>query len=139
MPKQTSETYTARAEYLAGYPGRLGTVTIDPDLFSAADNGDVVLQPGTVLAKPSATDLWGPYDSEASDGRETATNNVLVLHDYVEIPEADISDVNKEIAVLLEGLANGAKVILEDGTEASTAIRDALRSRICDVQFDVGT
>lgn len=139
MPKQTSETYTGREEYLAGAPGRLGSVTLDPDLFAVTDDGDVVIQPGTILAKPSATDLWGPYDSTTNDGRETATNNVLVLHDYVEVDENEISDIDPIVAVLLEGLVKGDKIILEDGSEASTAIRDALRSRICDVQFDVGT
>ncbi len=46
---------------------------------------------------------------------------------------------DQEVAVLLEGVAKGSKVILEDGTPISDALKDALRSRICDVQFEIGT
>ncbi|MHB0913932.1 MAG: hypothetical protein ACYC2Y_10905 [Armatimonadota bacterium] len=133
MPLRTETDYSGRTEYLAAAPGRLGAVTLDADLFTADASGDIVLQPGTLLAKPSASDLWGPYASTASDGRETATNNVLVLHDYVE----GLEDGDREASVLLEGLALGSKVILEDGTAISDALKDALRSRLCDVQFAI--
>jgi hypothetical protein len=132
MPNYSKTEYDARAEYLAARPGRLGSATLDDALFTADDDGNKILNPGLLLAKPSATDLWGPYDSTADDGREVATNNVLILHDYVDVTEGD-----KEVAVLLEGLAQGAKVVLEDGTAISAALKDALRSRICDVQFAI--
>ena len=138
-PKQTSESYCGREEYLRGAPVELGSLSLDPDLFTADDDGDVTIQPGTVLAKPSATDLWGPYYSCAEDGRETATNNVVVLHDYIEVAEAEVSTVDPIAAYLIDGLVDGAQIILEDGTEASAEIRDALRSRLCNVKFDIGT
>jgi len=132
MPNYSKTEYAERAEYLAARPGRLGSATLDDALFTADDDENKILNPGLLLAKPSATDLWGPYDSTAEDGREVATNNVLILHEYVDVTEGD-----KDVAVLLEGLVQGAKVVLEDGTAISAALKDALRSRICDVQFAI--
>lgn len=138
MPNQTTTEYTNRTEYLAASPVKLGTVTLDEDLFTRDANGKVVLQPGLVLAKPSASDLWGPYASDAADGRETATDNVLILHDYT-ILDDGTTEEDKEVAVLLNGIVKGTKILLEDGSQASAAIRSALRSSICDVLFEVGS
>ena len=138
MPNQYTTEYDNRAEYLASGDVQLGTVTLDEDLFTRDADGKVILQPGTVLSKPTEGYLWGPYDSTAEDGRETATDNVLILHDYT-ILDDGVTEEDKEIAVLLRGIAKGDKVILEDGTEASAAIRSALRSAICDVLFEVGS
>ena len=76
--------------------------------------------------------------SDAADGREVATDNVLILHDYVVLDDGETAK-DAEVAVLLRGIAKGGKVILEDGTEASAAIKAALRSAISDVIFEVGT
>jgi len=138
MPRQETKTYTERAEYLAAEPGRLGTVTLDEDLFTRDSDGHVYLQPGTVLAKPTAADLWGPYASGAADGRETATDNVLILHDYTVLDDG-ITEQDREVAVLLEGLANGDKVILEDGTAISDDLKAKLQSLICNITFEIGT
>lgn len=138
MPRHEVKDYDDRNEYLAAAPEKTGTVTLDEDLFTRDADGKVILQPGTVLSKPSESDLWGPYASDASDGREVSTNNVLVLHDYVELDDGT-TEKDAEVAVLLRGIANGDKVILEDGTEASSAIRSALRSEICDVLFETGS
>jgi hypothetical protein len=136
-PNQTTETYTARTEYLAAKPGRLGTVTLDEDLFTRDADGKVILQPGTLLAKPSATDLWGPYASGAIDGRETATNNVLILHDYTILDDGEVEQ-DREVAVTLEALVLGSKIILEDGTAISAALKDCLvTSRLCSIQFAI--
>ena len=136
MPYRAETTHENRAEYLAKAPGRLGTATLDEDLFTRDADGHVHLQPGTLLAKPSASDLWGPYDSNAEDGREVSLNNVLILHSYETLDDGTIK-ADHEATVLLEGLALGAMVILEDGTAISDDLKDALRSRICDVQFDI--
>ena len=135
MPNQTTKEYDARTEYLAARPGRLGTVTLDEDLFDRADDGTCILNPGLLLAKPSASDLWGPYDSTAEDGRQTATNNVLILHDHT-ILDDGVVEQDKEIAVALEALVLGSKIVLEDGTAISSALKDCLvTSQICDIQF----
>lgn len=54
-------------------PGTTPSVTLDLSLFNAADhfpNG--YIPSGTVLARNTATDLFGPYDGAAADGRGTA-------------------------------------------------------------------
>lgn len=138
MPRQDTKEYKNRAEYLASEEAQLGTVTLDEDLFTRDADGKVILNPGTVLAKPSASDLWGPYASGANDGREVATNNVIILHDYVVLDDGE-TEKDMEVAYLIRGIAKGDKVILVDGTEASAAIRTALRSAISDVIFEVGS
>jgi hypothetical protein len=95
-------------------------------------------QPGTVLAKPSAADLWGPYDPNGDDGREVSTNNVLICNDYVVLDDGD-TEKDAEVSFLLRGVAKGSKVILQDGTAISAALKTALRSQICDVLFEIGT
>lgn len=137
MPSRNEVSITNQTTYLRGEPERLDTVTLDEDLFARDANGKVILQPGLVLSKPSASDLWGPYDSTANDGRETATNNVLILHDYTILDDGTY-ETDKEVAVLINGVAKGDKVLLEDGTAISEEIRDALRSRICQVNFEIG-
>jgi len=138
MPRQETVDYDNRAEYLAAAPEKLGTVTLDEDLFTRDADGKVIIQPGTVMAKPTASDLWGPYGSGATDGREVATDNVLICHDYVVLDDGE-TEKDAEVAVLLRGIAKGSKVILEDGTAISAALKTALRSQICDVLFEVGT
>jgi hypothetical protein len=135
-PRQDIQEYDAVTEYLAAAPVRVGTVTLDEDLFTRDDDGHVFLQPGLLLAKPSASDLWGPYDSTAGDGRETAENNVLILHSYTVLDDGAVEQ-DKEVAVLLEGLVLGSKVLLEDGDAVGTDLKDALRSQLCDIQFAI--
>lgn len=55
-----------------GFAGTLG-LTLDGSLFSASRFPDGVVPSGTVLAKVTASGLWGPYDPAATDGRQTAT------------------------------------------------------------------
>jgi hypothetical protein len=138
MPLRIETEHNGCREYLAAAPGRLGTVMLDESLFTRDSNGHVHLEPGTVLAKPAESDLWGPYDAEAVDGRQTETNNVLILHDYVTLDNGEVKS-DREAAVLLEGLANAGKVTLADGTAISDTVKDALRSQICSVQFKVGS
>lgn len=54
-------------------PGTTPTVTLLMSLFTKADhypNG--FIPSGIVLGKVTASGVYGPYDPEASDGRETA-------------------------------------------------------------------
>ena len=133
MPKQTTPVeYSPPEQYLAAAPLKVGTLTLDTDLFTAGTDGKITLQPGLVLSRPSDQDQWGPYESGASDGRETASDNVVLLNEYV-----DDLDTDKEVSFLINGIAKGAKVHLADGSVASAAIRTALRSQICDVLFEV--
>jgi hypothetical protein len=138
MPLRIETEHNGRREYLAAAPGRIGTVTLDESLFTRDSDGHVHVEPGTVLAKPTESDLWGPYDALAEDGRQTATNNVLILHDYVTLDDGTV-ECDREAAVLIEGLVVAGKVTLADGTAISDTVKDALRSQICSVQFKVGS
>ncbi len=138
MPRFDTNEYSNRAEYLASDQAQLGTVTLNQALFARDADGKVILQPGLVLAKPTSGHLWGPYDSTAEDGRETATDNVLILHDYTILDDGE-TEQDREVAVLLRGIVKGDKIVLEDGTPASAEIRAALQSAISDIIFEVGS
>lgn len=57
------------------------SVTLDPALFVAAHTADKGMLPsGTVLAKVTATGLYGPYDPAADDGREIEANCLLLFN-----------------------------------------------------------
>lgn len=51
--------------------------TLDPAAFTAAAFPDGRIPSGTVLGRITATDLWGPYDPAAADGRETNAGHLL--------------------------------------------------------------
>lgn len=132
MPKQTKTTYTGAREYLAARPFALGSVTLDASTVTADAAGDKIVQPGTLIAKISASGKWGPYDAGASDGRQTSTDNLLICHDHVNLKGGDM-----EAAVLLIGVAQAEAVTLVDGTTVITkALQEKLRSKIANIIFD---
>jgi hypothetical protein len=57
-------------------------VTLDGSLFSSTAFPDGTVPSGTVITLVTATKLYGPYDSTASDGRQTpASGKVFLLLD----------------------------------------------------------
>ncbi len=58
-----------------------GGVTLDHTLVTPDEEGRKELKIGTPLGKITATGKYGPYDAEATDGRETA---VLMLGETVD-------------------------------------------------------
>lgn len=58
-----------------------GGVTLDHTLVEPDEEGRKELKIGTPLGKITATGKYGPYDAEATDGRETA---VLMLGETVD-------------------------------------------------------
>jgi hypothetical protein len=139
MPSRSTEAFTPATVFLGHAPGRVGTVTLDEDEFTRDADGHVHVQPGLVLASAGgygASDLWGPYESGASDGRQGCTDNVLICMDYVTLDDG-VNEIDKEVAVLLEGTVKGSKVMLQDGSAASDLLKNALRSKICNVTFDI--
>ena len=62
-----------------------GGVTIDASKVTAA-NGKKILKAGYPLGKISASGKYGPYDSEADDGRQTA---VCLLAEDVDCTAGD--------------------------------------------------
>ena len=73
---QPTETWTAEdRSWLGSKDGTeyIQTVTLDTSTFTESvhfPNG--YIPSGTILGRITATDLYGPYDNAASDGRETA-------------------------------------------------------------------
>ena len=140
MPARSTEAFTPTAVYLSGEAGRLGSVTLDATKFVADADGYKIVQPGLVLASAGgygASDLWGPYESGASDGRQNSTDNVLILHDRIAMKDSTAAAVNKEAAVLLEGTVIGTKVLLQDGSAIGSLLKDKLRSKLCNVTFGI--
>jgi hypothetical protein len=73
---QPTETYQAEdRSWLGSRDGTdvTQTVTLDTSTFTEATHfPDGYIPSGTVLGRITATDLYGPYDNAASDGREVA-------------------------------------------------------------------
>lgn len=106
-----------------------GTVTPDA-------NGDIILQPGTVLAKITSgadVDKVGPYSPSATDGRQTAANIVGLDETFLpwQLKERDV-----EVAVLVGGRAvqawclevnaSGNYVPLTDATAAAMVAKKSI-------------
>ena len=65
-------------------PGATPSITLDISTFTAGThypNG--YIPSGTALAKITASGLYGPYDSTASDGRQTPANGAYLLFSSV--------------------------------------------------------
>ena len=106
-----------------------GTVTPDA-------NGDIILQPGTVLAKITSgadVDKVGPYSPSATDGRQTAANIVGLNETFLpwQLLERDV-----EVAVAVEARvvqawcieldASGAEIALTNTTAAGLVAQKSL-------------
>lgn len=53
------------------------SVTLDLSLFTTALGFSDFIPSGTVLAKVTASGLYGPYDPDGADGREAATGHLF--------------------------------------------------------------
>ncbi|AJW76992.1 head decoration protein [Marinitoga sp. 1155] len=85
----------------------LGCV-IDSSTVTADSDGDKILKAGTILGKITASGKFGPYDSTATDGRQTAVG--ILAHDV---------DVTKEDAMvnyLIHGVVQESKLTGIDAT-----------------------
>lgn len=97
-------------------PGANPNVTLSVALFTAGThypNG--FIPSGIVLGKVTATGLYGPYDSTATDGRETAAG---FLFGSLTVP-VGIDRVASGLVV--HGFVNPAKLPLQSGTGALDA------------------
>jgi len=108
-------------------PGTTPSVTLDVSLFVAGThypNG--YIPSGTAIAKVTATGLWGPADSTASDGRQTwADDSVGLLFSTVGV-RTGATKIGS--ARLVHGFVNPAKLPFASGAGgATTAVKTALR------------
>lgn len=106
-------------------PGENPNIVIDFSLFDQAThypNG--FLKSGERLAKVTATNVWGPYDTAATDGRQSADiagrPNVGLLHSPVSKPK---SGNRSGGALVVAGFVKESKL----PRALDTAFRAALR------------
>lgn len=134
MPNLISTTGRKKLEYLKSQEGVFLPLTLSSGVVSADSDGNKLVIPGTVLGKITAsgsgydTNKYGPFDSGASDGRETA---VCLLDTYANLKDGDL-----EVGGLFEGHVVTARVT-SDGVlgTVSDAVKSALRSVTSDIHF----
>lgn len=95
-------------------PGSNPSITLDLTLFTEADHyPDGYIKSGIVVGKVTATDLYGPYDPAAVDGRgaaagllfdsetvesgQTQATNALFVHGFVNEGRLPYSGVTGEL------------------------------------------
>lgn len=104
-------------------PGSNPSITLDFALFTAGThypNGYV--PSGTVLGKVTASGKYGPYDSGAADGRQTAAG---LLFSSVKAPTNTATPVGG--AIFVHGFVDPARLPFQSGTGfASTAAKTSL-------------
>lgn len=64
-------------------------ITLDASLVDADEDGNKVVANGTVVAKVTDTGKYGPYDAEATDGREDVTSAGIIFNGGVNLRDGD--------------------------------------------------
>lgn len=104
-------------------PGDNPSIILDFSTFTAGThypNGYV--PSGTVLGKVTATGAYGPYDSAATDGRQTAAG---LLFSSVKAPANTATKVGG--ALFVHGFVDPARLPFQSGTgSASSAAKTSL-------------
>lgn len=72
--KRSDVEISGEAHFLASehYMVKRAGITLDADSVTADADGNKILKRGTFVTPITASGKYGPYDSGASDGRETA-------------------------------------------------------------------
>lgn len=95
-------------------------VTLDISKFTAGTHyPNAYIPSGTVLGRVTATDLYGPYDDTASDGRQTATG--ILWGDVRAIRENGTTAAKVGGAQLVRGDVSVAKLPFQTGAGAVDA------------------
>lgn len=100
-------------EFLASEHGlyKRAGATFDEAVVGVDANGDKLLAKGTCVGKVTATAKWGPYDNQASDGREVAAGFLL---EQINLRDGDVI-----AGVIIHGSVLEARV---SGVDASGKI-----------------
>lgn len=81
-------------EYLFSQVGHATrSVTIASGAVNANDNGNHILNKGAVLAKITSgvnIDKYGPFETTATDGRQTTANIVGINDTYANVDDGDV-------------------------------------------------
>jgi len=105
--------------------GNALTRTLDVTKFTAGTHYDAttkVIPSGVVLAKITASGLYGPYDSGASDGRQLAIDSILLDAVPLLLPNGGTSSTTAAAAIR-HGIVKPARlpVTAHQSITASTA------------------
>lgn len=122
--KTVNEGVTTEAEFLASEHAmakRVG-VTLDAATVSADGDGNKIVKKGTLVTKITATGKFGPYDGDASDGRETVSGDAGFTFETVNLADGDVVT-----GILIHGSVLEARVT---GLDVSDVAKTALAGRI---------
>lgn len=105
--------------------------TLSASVVDADADGNKYVNKGTLLAKITVgaeANKVGPYDSGATDGRQTVGNIQGYCNELANLRHGN-SDLDKDVPVLYAGTVDESKVIVDGvkGTVAS-AVKDACRT-----------
>ena len=91
------------------------SVTLDLSLFTTGLGFAEFIPSGTVIAEVGSTGLFGPYDPDGADGRETADGH---LFDAVRLTDSQGNAFTRAGAAMLwEGIVRRDKLPTFSGTE----------------------
>lgn len=129
------ESGVAVNEYLYSPKGAMfDSATVASGSVTADSQGDKILQKGTVLAAiTSGVDSGkvGPYDTGASDGRQTSGNIIGICERFLNLKNGDF-----DTAYLYAGVVTENRV-WSDGTQGSLsdAVKTAMQSNTMHILF----
>lgn len=86
--------------------------TLDISKFTAGTHYDAstkVLKSGIGLAKVTATGLYGPFDTTATDGRQTALDSFLLVEESLLLPDGSTS-AKVAVAVIRHAIIDPTKL-----------------------------
>jgi hypothetical protein len=132
MPHISSTTGTAKLEYLKSQEGVFLPVMLASGVVSKDSDGNKIVVPGTVLGQittsGSMLNMFGPYSSTATDGRQTP---ICILDTYANLKDGDL-----EVGACFEGHVSTSKVT-SNGVKGTvlTAVKTALRGERSDIHF----
>ncbi|HFC76730.1 MAG TPA: hypothetical protein ENJ27_00680 [Candidatus Moranbacteria bacterium] len=125
-------------EYLDSTVGAVfKSATIDADTVTTVDSdNNKYLNKGVVIARitspASASGLVGPYDEDATDGRQL-DGNILGINDTF----ADLSNGDVEVGYLTHGVVKESKIVMgsKDG-DLPDSYKSLLRTATMDITFN---
>lgn len=107
-------------------PGDTPSIVLDLSTFSAGTHYPQGYIPsGTVVCKITASGLYGPYDSTASDGRQTpAAGGTYLLFNSVPVASGQTRDLN---AGFVHGFVDPTRLPFQSGSgSAAAAVKSAM-------------
>lgn len=97
---------------------KTGGVTIDKTTVTAGSDDRKILRAGTIICEITATGKYGPFKSDATDGREKPTiGKCFILADSVDVTFSDAQEGAIDMARVLT-----ARLPIQPTTEIKAAL-----------------